>query len=287
MVLSSLKTMSSESSVDSAKGLNKNSRVFRPMFNHSEVEYMPSQESSSSDYFSEYYPQNSSFGRSINQMAVTDTTITLPSAESSVSASPVPSGVSTFISPLVDLAPPPGYDPIVEPAVESCTDYPLHSDYYSSGNSYLFRPPQAHNLGGYKLFVGALPYSVCEDDLYPLFGQFGHIIELHIQRDWLGRSKGCAWLRYSTSEECAEAISVLHNNYFLGSMNRPLQLTYASESWTDGCSRTNRASSYNNYSFSSQLSNTPTTEEASRPRALSEHSSVLNKVQSSWLVLIF
>ncbi|KAF4688768.1 Subunit of heteropentameric Replication factor C (RF-C) [Perkinsus olseni] len=50
--------------------------------------------------------------------------------------------------------------------------------------------------GPYKLFVGCLPFDTTEHDLYPLFAQFGDIVELAIQRDREGRSKGCAWLKY-------------------------------------------------------------------------------------------
>jgi RNA recognition motif-containing protein len=113
------------------------------------------------------------------------------------------------------LPPPPGYEPIDE------------SINWSSWKSSTSQPPPFHL--GHKLFVGALPYQITENDLYPLFCQYGEILELHIQRDYLGRSKGCAWLRYSTKEECDVSIEALHNNFYLGSMNRPMQLTYASD----------------------------------------------------------
>jgi hypothetical protein len=123
------------------------------------------------------------------------------------------------------LPPPPGYDPIVESNV--CVDDAGYDPSIYSSPAWRPYPPPFHL--GHKLFVGALPYSVSEGDLFPLFSQFGEILELHIQRDWLGRSKGCAWLRYASIEECDAAIESLHNNYYLGSMNRPLQLTYASD----------------------------------------------------------
>ena len=129
---------------------------------------------------------------------------------SSMVNSPMPS--TAHITPqlsAVMVGPPPGYDPILD------DEQPQ------------WRPPPYHL--GFKLFVGALPYSVSEQDLYPLFSQFGEILELHVQRDWVGRSKGCAWLRYCSMEECDAAIEALHNNYYLGSMNRPMQLTFASE----------------------------------------------------------
>jgi hypothetical protein len=138
----------------------------------------------------------------------------------SVSPSPPPSIEQSVSS----LPPPPGYEPIdiTQPLTH------VDTEYYGSEAWRPYHPHIPYHLG-YKLFVGALPYSVTEGDLYPLFSQFGEILELHIQRDWLGRSKGCAWLRYSGIDECDAAIEALHNNYYLGSMNRPMQLTYASD----------------------------------------------------------
>ncbi|KAF4692082.1 hypothetical protein FOZ60_014217 [Perkinsus olseni] len=78
-----------------------------------------------------------------------------------------------------------------------------------------------------KLFVGALPYFMTEQELYPLFAKFGTIKELSVQRDKVGRSRGCAWLRYSSVTECEACIRGLHNHYWLGSMKRPLQVQFA------------------------------------------------------------
>ena len=155
-----------------------------------------------------------------------------------VSVSQSPAISTAHVTPQMTAAvlpPPPGFDFIDEG--ESVADASSPYMYYdqSCGMSYTSSPswrpsyPPPFHLG-FKLFVGALPYSVTEADLFPLFNQFGEILELHIQRDWLGRSKGCAWLRYSTMDECDAAIEALHNNYYLGSMNRPMQLTYASDS---------------------------------------------------------
>ena len=156
-----------------------------------------------------------------------------------VSVSQSPAISTAHVTPQMSAAilpPPPGFDFIDEgesAAADASSPYMYYDQ--SCGMSYTSSPswrpsyPPPFHLG-FKLFVGALPYSVTEADLFPLFNQFGEILELHIQRDWLGRSKGCAWLRYSTMEECDAAIEALHNNYYLGSMNRPMQLTYASDS---------------------------------------------------------
>jgi RNA recognition motif-containing protein len=79
-----------------------------------------------------------------------------------------------------------------------------------------------------KLFVGCLPYDATEEDLYPLFNKFGQIIELAIQRDRSGFSKGCAWLKYATREACEACIAQLHNQYYLGNVRSAMQVKFAS-----------------------------------------------------------
>jgi RNA recognition motif-containing protein len=207
----------------------------------------------------------------------------------SVSPSPMPS--TAHATPQMSsavLPPPPGYDPIVENAASYESNIYYDPSMYSSPTcSWRSYPPPFHL--GYKLFVGALPYSVCEADLFPLFSQFGDILELHIQRDWLGRSKGCAWLRYSSIDECDAAIDALHNNYFLGSMNRPMQLTYASDN--DKKSTRARTASYSVQSVGGDSAAAPevvpdvilTQEIPSRPRAMTEQiqtTSVLGKLRA-------
>lgn len=182
----------------SSRGLNKDSKEFTPILS---VSPSPWLRQSNADELS-----------TLSSSALDDILKQAASIESRrgskpLIVSPIPS--TAHVTPqmsAVMLPPPPGYAPIDEP-----------EEYY----------PFLHQ--GHKLFVGALPYSVSEMDLFPLFNQFGDILELHVQRDWLGRSKGCAWLRYSTIDECHSAILALHNNYYLGSMNRPMQLTFASE----------------------------------------------------------
>ena len=196
----------------------------------------------------------------------------------SVSPSPMPS--TAQVTPQMSavlLPPPPGYDPIVE--AEDCCPQVDDNAYYDAASvfSSACYPPPFHL--GYKLFVGALPYSVCEGDLFPLFGQFGEILELHIQRDYLGRSKGCAWLRYSTVDECDSAIDALHNNYFLGSMNRPMQLTYASDNSEKRSTRTN------SFSMKDDVNSIPGSSGGGtlpgRPRAMTEQNLVPTLSHSS------
>ena len=205
---------------------------------------------------------------------------TVKGSVGTICPSPMPS--TAQVTPQMSsvlLPPPPGYDAIMEPS--ECSPFSGYesSQYYDqtsmySSPSWKSYPPPFHL--GFKLFVGALPYSVCEADLFPLFNQFGEILELHVQRDWLGRSKGCAWLRYSTSEECDVAIEALHNNYYLGSMNRPMQLTYASEDKKPLRPRTNSYQSNGSLEILEPLPPVPTI----RPRAMTDQDPPVNSILS-------
>lgn len=67
-----------------------------------------------------------------------------------------------------------------------------------------------------KLFVGSLPYSTTEDELHQLFSQYGEITELRVITDRAtGRSKGIAFVTYTTEESAQAAIEAM-NNYELG-----------------------------------------------------------------------
>lgn len=62
-----------------------------------------------------------------------------------------------------------------------------------------------------KLYVGNLPYSTQESDLKELFGQYGTVesVRLITDRD-TGRSKGFAFVEFSTKEEADAAIEALN-----------------------------------------------------------------------------
>jgi RNA recognition motif-containing protein len=244
---------------------NKNSSEFRPLF-ASGTETRPTAVISEDEYFS---TMGSALDELLSEMHC--------KYQETPSESPMP--VTAHATPQMSasfLPPPPGYDPIVEGNTcfeEGSCDPSIYS---SPTYSYRAYPPPFHL--GHKLFVGALPYSVSEADLFPLFSQFGEILELHIQRDWLGRSKGCAWLRYSSTDECDAAIDSLHNNYYLGSMNRPLQLTYAS----DKVLRPRTASMNEEFSLPPQQGaarSRAMTEQISNPSIPTPSSSVLGKLR--------
>ena len=79
----------------------------------------------------------------------------------------------------------------------------------------------------YKLFVGCISYDVNEAELLPIFESFGDIVELSIQRDREGRSRGCAWLKYTTQDACENCIATLSNKYYVNGMRSPIVVKYA------------------------------------------------------------
>lgn len=80
-----------------------------------------------------------------------------------------------------------------------------------------------------KLFVGQLPFECNEQRLRELFGAYGTVEQIHVLRDSDNRSKGAAFITYSTVEEADTAIFTLHNRYRMLT-NRAIQVSYAKNS---------------------------------------------------------
>ena len=79
----------------------------------------------------------------------------------------------------------------------------------------------------YKLFVGCISYDASEEELLPIFSSFGDIVEFTIQRDREGRSRGCAWLKYTTQDACENCIAALSNKFYVNGMKSPIVVKYA------------------------------------------------------------
>ena len=82
---------------------------------------------------------------------------------------------------------------------------------------------------GAKLFVGQLPFECDESRLLELFGAYGNVLQVHILKDKQDKSKGAAFVTYSSVEEADTAIFTLHNRYRMLT-NRAIQVSYAKNS---------------------------------------------------------
>lgn len=80
-----------------------------------------------------------------------------------------------------------------------------------------------------KLFVGQLPFECTEERLRNLFSAYGTVEHIHILRDNSNRSRGAAFITYSTVQEADTAIFTLHNRYRMLT-NRAIQVSYAKNS---------------------------------------------------------
>jgi CUG-BP- and ETR3-like factor len=86
----------------------------------------------------------------------------------------------------------------------------------------------AQVVTGIKLFVGQLPKDVTNEYLKPMFEEYGNVLEVAVIRNkatgesrgnsraefavWRLISIGCAFVTFSTREECEKAIAALHGS---------------------------------------------------------------------------
>lgn len=81
-----------------------------------------------------------------------------------------------------------------------------------------------------KLFVGQVPAVCTEAMLRPLFAPYGTLVEIKIMRDPnTGRSRGCAWVRYSTRAEAQLAIDSLDGQHTIPPHSSCLQVRFAAD----------------------------------------------------------
>lgn len=109
--------------------------------------------------------------------------------------------------------------PVVTPGY-SGNGYPSHNSMASQNK---MSPTAA------KLFVGQLPFECTEERLRNLFSAYGKVEHIHILRDPDNRSRGAAFVTFSTVREADTAIFTLHNRYRMLS-NRAIQVSYAKNS---------------------------------------------------------
>lgn len=62
-----------------------------------------------------------------------------------------------------------------------------------------------------KLFIGMLPKTFNEENLYNIFIQHGDLREVHIIRGPEGASKGCAFIKFVEQDAALLAIEYMHD----------------------------------------------------------------------------
>lgn len=68
-----------------------------------------------------------------------------------------------------------------------------------------------------RLFVGNLPYQATDRDLQDHFSQAGVVTSCNIMMDkFTGRSRGFAFVEFSTPEEANKAVEIFHQKDFQG-----------------------------------------------------------------------
>ena len=68
-----------------------------------------------------------------------------------------------------------------------------------------------------RLFVGNLAYQTMENDLQEYFSQAGVVSSVNLMLDkFTGKSRGFAFIEYTSPEEAQKAVEMLHNKEFQG-----------------------------------------------------------------------
>jgi cold-inducible RNA-binding protein len=68
-----------------------------------------------------------------------------------------------------------------------------------------------------RLFVGNLSYQTMQDDLQEFFSQAGVVTSVNLIQDKVtGKSRGFAFVEYSTAEEANKAVEQFHGKEFQG-----------------------------------------------------------------------
>src|SRR5439155_11364470 len=76
---------------------------------------------------------------------------------------------------------------------------------------------QTRTMNQNRLFVGNLSYQTGENDLQDLFAQAGAVTSVKLVMDKMtGKSRGFAFVEFSTAEEAAKAVEQFNNKEFQG-----------------------------------------------------------------------
>jgi len=68
-----------------------------------------------------------------------------------------------------------------------------------------------------RLFVGNLSYQTMENDLEDYFSEAGVVSSVNLMMDkFTGKSRGFAFVEFSTAEEAGKAVEMFHGKEFQG-----------------------------------------------------------------------
>jgi RNA recognition motif-containing protein len=68
-----------------------------------------------------------------------------------------------------------------------------------------------------RLFVGNLSYQTAENDLQDYFAQVGAVTSVNLMMDKMtGKSRGFAFVEFSSAQEATKAVEEFHNKEFQG-----------------------------------------------------------------------
>lgn len=68
-----------------------------------------------------------------------------------------------------------------------------------------------------RLFVGNLAYQTMENDLQEYFSQAGVVTSVNLMLDkFTGKSRGFAFIEFSTAEDANKAVEMFHSKEFQG-----------------------------------------------------------------------
>ncbi len=91
-----------------------------------------------------------------------------------------------------------------------------------------------------RLFVGNLSYQTMENDLQDYFSQAGVVTSVNLMLDKVtGKSRGFAFVEFSTPEEATKAVEQFHNKEFQGraltvNIARPREERPQQQRWGSG-----------------------------------------------------
>ncbi|KAI6694581.1 hypothetical protein NL676_022291 [Syzygium grande] len=87
---------------------------------------------------------------------------------------------------------------------------------------------RADAMGLAKLYVAEVPRTAVQEDIRPLFEQYGHVVEVVLLWDKrTGQQQGSCFVKYATLEEADRAIIALNNSYTFAGEGTAIKVRYA------------------------------------------------------------